>query len=106
VVAVSCKLNWHKRRHLHRLKLKWSLRIHASNQIVKTKCLISSCIVAATLATAAFSLTTELAITSDYVREHPDDFSVSAAKGKDGLIDFTITHNVATPMYHVAHLAI
>ncbi len=73
---------------------------------MKTTSLLLTCIVAATLATTAFALTTEREITPDYVRQHPDEFSVSAAKGKDGLIDFTITHNVATPMYHVAHLAI
>ena len=28
------------------------------------------------------------------------------AKGKEGLIDFTIKHDVARPMYHVAHLEV
>jgi hypothetical protein len=73
---------------------------------MKTTSLLLACIVAATLATTAFALTIEREITPDYVRQHPDEFSVSAAKGKDALIDFTVTHNVATPMYHVAHLTI
>jgi hypothetical protein len=68
--------------------------------------LVLTCTVAATLATSAFALTTEQEITPDYVREHPDQFSVTAVKGTDGLVDFTITHNVAAPMYHVAHLAV
>src|SRR5207244_2936421 len=68
--------------------------------------LMSSCFVAIMLTTTVFALTTEREITLAYVREHPKEFSVNVAKGKDGLIDFTITHDVATPMYHVAHLAI
>ena len=77
-----------------------------SNEIMKPTSLILGCTVAATLATTAFALTTEREITPDYVREHPDEFSVSATKGNDCLIDFTITHNVAAPMHHVSHLAI
>ena len=73
---------------------------------MKTTSLILACLVAVTFATTAFALTTERDITSSYVREHPEEFAVSATKGKEGLIDFTITHHVATPMYHVAHLAI
>jgi hypothetical protein len=64
------------------------------------------CFIATTLAGTAFAMTTEREITAAYVREHPTEFSVKVAKGKEGLIDFTITHDVATPMYHVAHLAI
>jgi len=58
------------------------------------------------LATTALALTTEREVTLAYVREHADEFSVSVTEGKTGLIDFTITHNVAAPMYHVAHLAV
>jgi hypothetical protein len=72
---------------------------------MKTKSLIIVCF-ATTLATTVFGLTTEEEITPAYVREHPKEFSVKVAKGEDGLVDFTITHGVATPMYHVAHLAI
>jgi hypothetical protein len=73
---------------------------------MKIKPLTLTALIATLLGTSVPALTTEHEITSDYVREHPDDFSVTATKGEDGLIDFTITHNVATPMYHVAHLAI
>jgi hypothetical protein len=73
---------------------------------MKPTALILACTVAATLITAAFALTIEREITPDYVREHPNQFSVRAAKGNAGLIDFTVTHDVAAPMCHVAHLAI
>ncbi|MGA2499074.1 MAG: hypothetical protein ABSH20_15135 [Tepidisphaeraceae bacterium] len=62
--------------------------------------------IAAIVATTAFALTVERQVTPAYVREHPTEFSVEAAAGKDGLIGFTIRHNVASPMYHVAHLAV
>ena len=51
-------------------------------------------------------MTMEQGVTPAYVREHPKEFSMSVTKGKGGLIDFTIKHNVARPMYHVAHLAV
>ncbi len=73
---------------------------------MKTTYLILSCFVAIMLTTTVFALTIQREITLAYVREHPQEFSVKVAKGKDGLINFTITHDVATPMYHVAHLAI
>lgn len=31
---------------------------------------------------------------------------MEVTKGNDGLIHFTITHDVETPKYHVAHLAV
>ncbi len=67
--------------------------------------IIASCFLAI-FAAAAFALTVERAVTPEYVRGHPDEFSVDVTQGKDGLINFTIKHNVARPMYHVAHLAI
>jgi hypothetical protein len=67
---------------------------------------ILACAVAAALTATAFALTVEREITADYVRKQPDEFSVRVTKGKTGLIEFTIIHNVATPMYHVAHLAV
>ena len=73
---------------------------------MKTTSRILASFVTVVLATAAFALTVEREVTLAYVREHADEFSVSVAKGKDGLIDFTITRNVPMPMYHVAHLAI
>ena len=71
-----------------------------------TSCILAGLLTTTVTTTTAFALTTEREVTSAYVREHPDEFSVSATKGKEGLIDFTISHHVATPMYHVAHLAI
>lgn len=73
---------------------------------MKATHLILACAVVAALTTTGFALTVEREITADYVRQHPDEFSVSVAKGKTGLIDFTISHNVASAMYHVAHLAV
>jgi len=73
---------------------------------MKAKCLLLTCFAAVALVTPAFALTTEHEITLGYVREHPNEFAVNVTKGKAGLIDFTITHNVAMRMYHVARLAI
>src|ERR1051326_7283637 len=60
----------------------------------------------AVLSTTGFAMTTEHEVTLAYVRKYPNEFSVNVAKGEDGLIDFTITHDVPRPMYHVADLAI
>src|SRR4051812_43766094 len=73
---------------------------------MKTTSLLLACLVTVTLATSAFALTTEQEITLAYVRDHPAEFTVSVAKDRDGLIGFKITHDVARPMYHVAHLAV
>jgi hypothetical protein len=72
---------------------------------MKTSSLVIACLVA-TLATTVLAMTIEREVTPAYVREHPEEFSVNVVRGKEGLIDFTITHHVSTPMYHVAHLAI
>jgi hypothetical protein len=64
------------------------------------------CLIALALPAATFAMTTEDQITLTYLHDHPDEFTVKVAKGKEGLIDFTIVHNVPRPMYHVAHLAI
>jgi hypothetical protein len=71
-----------------------------------TSLLLSCCFIAAAFSTTVFALTTEHEVTLAYVRDHPKEFSVVVAKAKAGLIDFTIKHDVARPMYHVAHLAI
>lgn len=71
-----------------------------------TSLLLSSCLVAAILSSTALALTINEQVTPAYVREHPKEWSVKVVKGGDGLIHFTITHDVETPMYHVAHLAV
>ena len=73
---------------------------------MKTNSLLLAGLMATLLFPTALALTTERVITPDYIRQHPGEFSVSAARGLDGLIVFTISHTVAAPMYHVAHLTI
>lgn len=73
---------------------------------MKITSLIFGCFVAATLSTTGFAMTTEREVTLAYVRDHHKEFSVEVTKGKDGLIAFTIKHDVSQPMYHVAHLAV
>ena len=73
---------------------------------MKTKSLVLGCFIAAILSTSALALTSEEPVTPAYVREHPKEWSVEVTKGKDGLIHFTIKHDVETPQYHVAHLAV
>ena len=64
------------------------------------------CLIAASLASTAFALTIYEPVTPAYVRAHPKEWSVKVTEGKDGLIAFTIKHDAARPMYHVAHLAV
>ena len=52
------------------------------------------------------ALTIDEQVTPAYIREHPKEWSVKVTEGKHGLIDFTIKHEVARPMYHVAHLEV
>jgi len=73
---------------------------------MKTQSLFLGCFIAATLSTTALALTINEQVTPAYVREHPKEWSVKVTQGKDGLIDFTIKHDVEKPMYHVAHLAV
>ncbi len=62
--------------------------------------------VAAICSSTALALTINVPVNAAYVREHPKEWSVEVTKGKDNLIHFTVRHNVETPMYHVAHLAV
>lgn len=73
---------------------------------MRIQSLFLGCLIAVTLSTTGFALTTEREVTLTYVREHPTEFSVEVIKDKDGLIAFTINHNVASPMYHLARLAV
>jgi hypothetical protein len=73
---------------------------------MKTYRILSALTAALVLSTTALALTTEDQVTPAYVREHPKEWSVEVTKGKDGLIHFTIKHDVETPKYHVAHLAV
>lgn len=77
---------------------------------MKMSSLILSCFVGValttTLTTTSLALTVEIEVTLAYVRDHPKEFSVKVTKGEDGLIHFTIRHDVDQPMYHVAHLAV
>jgi len=73
---------------------------------MKTKSLVLGCFIAAILSTSALALTSEEPVTPAYVREHPKEWSVEVTKGKDGLIHFTIKHDLETLKYHVAHLAV
>jgi len=73
---------------------------------MKTKHLVLGCFIAAILSSTALALTINVSVTPADVREHPKEWAVEVAKGKDGLIHFTIRHNVQTRTYHVAHLAV
>lgn len=73
---------------------------------MKSKSLFLGCLVSAILPTSALALTMNDQVTPAYVREHPKEWSVEVIKGDDGLIHFTIKHDVETPQFHVAHLAV
>jgi len=73
---------------------------------MKMTSLLLGCFMAAIFSTTGLALTMKWEMTPAYVREHPKEWSIEVAKGKAGLIDFTIKHDVATRMYHVAHLEV
>lgn len=73
---------------------------------MKLSTLLISSLLFLTLAGSAFALTIEWEVTPDYVRTHPEEFSVAVKKTKEGLLAFTIRHDVPQPMYHLAHLEI
>jgi hypothetical protein len=52
------------------------------------------------------ALTVEEPLTVDYVRTHPDQWSVTVAKSNAGLVKFTVVRTLAEPRYLVAHLAV
>lgn len=68
--------------------------------------LLSGCFIAAALSPSALATTINDQVTPAYVGEHPKEWSVEVTKGDDGLIHFTIKHDVEKPKYHVAHLAL
>lgn len=71
-----------------------------------TSLLLSGCFIAATFSTTGLALTLELQVTPAYVREHPKEWSVKAAKKESGLIQFTVVRTLSEPKYLVAHLAV
>jgi hypothetical protein len=73
---------------------------------MKTKSLVLGCFIAAILSSTALAVSINVPVTPADVREHPKAWSVEVTKGKDGLIHFTIKHNVETRTYHIAHLAV
>jgi hypothetical protein len=73
---------------------------------MKTKCLVLGCFIAAILSTSALAVSVDVQVTPAHVREHPKEWSVEVTKGEDGLIHFTVKHDVETRTYHVAHLAV
>src|SRR5438094_433870 len=59
-----------------------------------------------TASPAAIALTVEQDVTPEYVRSHTNEFSVKAAKDKNGLIAFTVVFTLSEPRYVVAHLVL
>ncbi len=56
--------------------------------------------------TTSFALTINVPVTSEYLRDHPQEFNVKVSKGKGGLIDFKMVKTVSEPKYLVAHLLV
>lgn len=46
----------------------------------------------------------EHAVTPEYVRDHPHEFTVSVRRADDGRLAFAIRHDVRRPTHHVARL--
>ena len=73
---------------------------------MKLKPFFLGCFVAAGLSTTAPALTIETLVTADYVREHPQEWSVKVSKKENGLIQFTVVRTLSEPRYLVAHLVV
>ena len=58
------------------------------------------------VSSSALALTVEHKVTPEYVRSHPDEFSVTVIKDKNGLLAFTVALTLKEPRYVVAHLAV
>lgn len=58
------------------------------------------------LSFTAHALTMESVVDAAYVREHPGEFSVEVKRQENGLIAFTIRHDVPQAMFHVAQLSL
>jgi hypothetical protein len=71
-----------------------------------TSLVLSGCFMAAMLSSTASALTIQLQVTPAYVREHPNEWSVKAAKQESGLIQFTVVRTLSEPRYLVTHLAV
>ena len=54
----------------------------------------------------AWAMTAEMDVTATYVREHPKEFSVKVARGKSGLLNFTVTRTLKEPRYFVAQFTL
>jgi hypothetical protein len=67
---------------------------------------LAAALVAAVFSTAAFALTVERAVSPDYLREHPKEFSVTVRKAENGLLAFTVVRTLPEPKYLVAHLSV
>jgi hypothetical protein len=61
---------------------------------------------AALITTGAYALTINQEVTSEFLRDHPEEFRVKVSPGKHGLVDFRVTRTLSNPMYLVAHLAV
>ena len=68
--------------------------------------MVLGCFIAATLSTTVLALTVTEQVTAAYVREHPEQWSVRAAKQESGLIRFTVVRTLSEPKYLVARLVV
>jgi hypothetical protein len=75
-------------------------------KLTALRCALLSASLCLTMAARTYSLTVEEPLTVDYVHEHPDEWSVKAERGENGLIKFTVIRNLKEPRYFVAHLAV
>ena len=66
-------------------------------------CCFAGLVMVSILAEKASALVTQTPVTPASIKEKDSKFSVTAEKGKDGLIQFTITYRLPEPQYLVAH---
>ena len=52
---------------------------------------------------SAHALTVEQHVTSDYLKQHPNQFKITAEQREDGLIHFKIIFSLSEPRYLVSH---
>jgi hypothetical protein len=57
-------------------------------------------------AEGALAVTEDVLVTPAYLKDKPEEFSISTEKHEDGLIHFTITHYLFEPRYLVARFIV
>ncbi|HVU37696.1 MAG TPA: hypothetical protein VHC95_05135 [Opitutales bacterium] len=68
--------------------------------------LLIALVLSMALSASTFGMTQNSEVTPEYLKQHEKEFSVKVSKNKNGLWEFTITHNATVEWYVVASLTL